>query len=209
MTEQVKTGTTTIGIVCSDGIVIAADKRATAGNFIARSDIEKVIPINDTMVLTIAGVVSDAQKFIKYIKAETRLNELQKSRKNTPKEVANLIGNLTYGYLRYQGAITHFLFAAKGLNGDYELYDITPDGVVWKIDTYVSSGSGSIFALSVLDDQYKKGLSIQDGLKLVKQAINAALRRDSASGNGADIYTITEQGVKHEQTVTVSTELPQ
>lgn len=205
LSEQLKTGTTTIGIVCKDGIIIAADKRATAGHYVAGRAVDKVIQINESMVLTIAGTVSDAQKFVKLIKAETRLNKLHLNRDNSAKEAANLIGNLTYSYLRGMGAVTHFLFAAKNADGSCELYDISPDGVVWQISEFATSGSGSFFADGVLETNYKKDMTTQEGHVLAKQALNASMQRDSASGNGADIYKVTTNGVEKIETITVNT----
>ncbi len=70
MEERLKTGTTTVGIACKDGVVLAADRRATAGNMIVDKKAEKVHIISDDFAVTIAGVVSDAQLLIKLIRAE-------------------------------------------------------------------------------------------------------------------------------------------
>ena len=78
MTEkQLKTGTTTLSLMCKDGIVIAADKRATAGNFIASKKIDKIIKITDDIVVTTAGTVSDIQLVTKIIRAELKLKSLK------------------------------------------------------------------------------------------------------------------------------------
>jgi proteasome beta subunit len=71
--EIMKTGTTTLGIKCKDGIVLAADKRATAGNFIANKKVDKVLEVSKNMALTTAGSVSDIQLLVKLLKAELRL----------------------------------------------------------------------------------------------------------------------------------------
>ena len=67
MENQLKTGTTTVGIVCKDGVVLAADKRATAGHMIVDKQAEKVHVISDDFAVTIAGSVSEAQLLIKLI----------------------------------------------------------------------------------------------------------------------------------------------
>lgn len=201
---QLKTGTTTLAIVCKDGVVVAADKRATAGNLIAMTDVEKVIPVNGKMMLTIAGSVSDAQLLVKLIKAETRLNQLRLGRQNTSKEVANLIGSLVYNQLRGAGGVTHFLFAAQNVNDTFEVYDIYPDGSVSLVKDFISSGSGSVFAFGVLEAMYKKGLSIDEGIALAKKSIASAIAKDTASGNGADIYKLTKNGVEKVETLKVS-----
>src|SRR4030043_1410595 len=87
--DVLKTGTTTVGLVCKDCVVLAADKRATAGNFIASKKVEKVVPINERMALTTSGVVSDIQLLIKLLKAELKLKSIRVDREPTVKEAAN------------------------------------------------------------------------------------------------------------------------
>ena len=196
--EQLKTGTTTVGLVCKDGVVLAADKRATAGSMVVDKRAEKVHVLNDDFACTIAGSVSDAQLIIKLIRAEIKLKEVRSNKKSSAKEVANLLGGILYGNLRrmsmYPG-IAHFLLGAKDLNGTH-LYDLFPDGSVTKIRDYVSSGSGSVFAYGVLESQYKADISIADGVKLALKAINTALQRDTYTGNGIDIVVVTEKDIK-------------
>ncbi len=198
MEEQLKTGTTTVGIVCKEGIVLAADKRATAGNMIVDKRAEKVHILTDDMAATIAGNVSDAQLIIKLIKAELRLKEVRTGKRPTVKEAANLLGGLLYTNIRQMSmmpGIAHFLLGGKDTSGTY-LYDLFPDGSVTKIRDYVSSGSGSVFALGVLETQYKPEMSTADGVKLAVKCVNTALQRDSASGNGVDVIVVTEKEIK-------------
>ena len=76
------------------------------------------------------------------------------------------------------------------------LYDLFPDGSVTKVRDFVSSGSGSVFAYGVLETQYKPYMSAADGVKLAVKAVNTALQRDSASGNGIDVIVISEKEIK-------------
>ncbi len=196
--KQLKTGTTTLGIVCKDGIVIAADKRATAGNMIVDKRADKVHIISDDMAVTIAGNVSDAQLIIKLIRAELKLKEVRTGKKPSVKEAANLLGGLLYSSIRQMSmfpGIAHFLLAGKDSSGVY-LYDLFPDGSVTKMRDFVSSGSGSVFAYGVLETQYKPDMSVADGIKLAVKSVNTALQRDSASGNGIDVVVVTEKEIK-------------
>src|SRR3989338_8145364 len=95
-----KTGTTTVGILCKDGIVLAADKRATAGYLIANKKFDKIISISENMAVTVAGTVSDVQLLAKYIKAELKLKQYRTNRENTVKEAANLLAMLVYNNIR-------------------------------------------------------------------------------------------------------------
>lgn len=198
MNEQLKTGTTTVGIVCKDGVVIAADTRATAGNMIVDKRAEKVHVITDDFALTIAGGVSDAQLLIKLIRAELKLKEVRTGKRPTAKEAANLLGGLLYSNIRRPSmlpGIVHFLLAGKDSSGLY-LYDLFPDGSITKVPDIISSGSGSVFAYGVLETKYKKGMSVKEGIDLVQEAINTAMQRDSCSGNGIDVIVVTPQGIE-------------
>jgi proteasome beta subunit len=198
--DVTKTGTTTVGIVTKDGIVIAADKRATAGGMIADKNVTKVIPVNERMILTIAGVVSDAQLLVKYIKAEIKIKDLKTGMPSSVKAAANLLASFNYSGLRYQGSIAQFLFAGTDQDGP-QLYQVTFDGAVMKVDDYEVTGSGTPFALAVIESMWKPNMTEADGIALAKKGITAAMERDTASGNGYDIFAVTKQGVQHRETV--------
>ena len=198
MENTIKTGTTTIGVVCKDGVVLAADKRATSGNMIVDKKINKILPVSDEMAVTTAGVVSDIQLFVKLIRAEIKLKEIRNNRKITVKEAANLTAGILYSSIRQMSlmpSIAHFLLGGKDNKGVY-LYDLYPDGSITLKDDFVSSGSGSVFAYGVLETLYKKNMPIEDGIKLAVKAVNAALQRDSASGSGIDVVIITNKGIE-------------
>jgi proteasome beta subunit len=196
--HTLKTGTTTVGIVCKDGIVIAADKRATSGNLIADKRAQKVHQIIDDIAVTIAGTVSDAQLLIRLLRSELKLKEVRSNRKTTVKEAANLLSGFVYGNVRRMSlipGISHFLMSGKDQHG-FHLYDVYADGSLTEVEDFVSSGSGSVMAYGVLETMYKKDLTTEEGIKLVIKSINAAMQRDSASGNGIDVAVIDKKGYK-------------
>lgn len=196
--KELKTGTTTIGIVCKDGLVLAADKRATSGYLIAWKKFDKIIPITNTIAVTVAGTVSDVQLLVKYLKAELKLKDLRTGRDTTVKEASSLLANFVYNNIRKFSlipGISHFIVGGVDSSG-FHLYDLSPDGSIVEVDDYISSGSGSVMVFGVLETLYKKGLTVDEGVKLAAKGINAAVQRDIASGNGIDIVTITKDGVK-------------
>ena len=196
MNEKLKKGTTTIGIVCKDGIVLAADKRATAG-FVVNKRAQKIFKIADEMAITMAGLVSDAQLLTKLIKAELTLKDIQTQRKSTVKEAANLLGGMLYSNIRRPSmiqSIVGFLLAGHDKDG-LHLYDLGIDGSITEVQDYISDGSGSLFALGVLEANFKKNVPVNEGVKLAIKAITAALQRDTATGNGVDVWTITKEGI--------------
>ena len=150
------------------------------------------------MAVTIAGTISDIQLLIRITKSELSLKQIRKGEEISVKEAANLMGRLVYTNIRKFSAIpgvSHFILGGKDISGFY-LYDLFPDGTVTLIDEYISSGSGSVMAFGVLDTMYKKNMNIEEGVKLAITAINAALQRDAASGEGIDVVAITKDGVK-------------
>jgi proteasome beta subunit len=195
--KELSLGTTTVGIICKDGLVLAADKRA-GGGIIVDKRAKKVHKITDNMAVTIAGVASDAQLIIKLIKAELGLLEIKKERMATVKEAANLLSSIVYHNIRRPSmipGISHFILAGKDEKG-FHIFDIYPDGSLSVCEDFLSSGSGSVMAYGVLDTLYAKDLTVQDGIKLATKCINAAIQRDMNSGEGMDVLTVTKDGVK-------------
>ncbi len=193
-----KTGTTTIGIVYKDGILLAADRRATAGNMIANKKAIKVVEITEKIAVTMAGTVSDAQLLINLAQAELRLKKIRTGRELQVKEAAHLFARMVYSNIRRMSLIpgvSHFLLGGSDSTGQH-LYDIFPDGSITDVEDFVSSGSGSVFAYGVLENSYKNNMTEQEALDLALRGLNAALQRDSASGNGIDILVITKDGMK-------------
>ncbi len=196
--DIVRKGTTTVGIFCKDGIVLAADKRATAaGRIVLNKAVEKVFKLTDDLAVTIAGNVSDIQLITKLIKAEIALKTVRTGKRPTVKEVANLLGTIIYHNIRKFSAIpgiTAFLLGGKDSSG-FHLYELSPDGSVMEHKEYMADGSGFMTALGVLDTLYKENLPLQEGIKLAVKSINAALQRDAATGDGIDVVTVTKDGV--------------
>jgi len=200
-----KTGTTTIGIVCKDGVVLAADKRGTFASgggvaYIAGTKEEKIQKINDRMIVTIAGNASDLQKVIKLTRAELKLKELKSKKSPSIKESANLFSTIVYQNIRQFSpimGITHFLLAGFDQE-EFALYNIFPDGYVQRIDDYSATGSGMMQSDTILDSAFKKGMNLQEGIALAVSCINAAMKRDPGTGAGIDVYVVTKDKITHE-----------
>lgn len=207
--NSLKKGTTTVGLVCKDGIVLAADKRASAGYLIANRKVKKIHNVNDDMAVTMAGLVSDAQLIVKLIRAELRLKNIRTGEDPSVKEAGNLLANILYQNIRKMSmvpGIVSFLLGGKDEKG-YGLYDLGVDGSINEIDDFVSTGSGSILAYGVLETLYKKEITLKEGIEIAKKAINAAIRRDLPTGDGIDIFTITEKGAHRVETQLIEKEI--
>ncbi len=193
MDGMIKHGTTTVGILCKDGIVLAADRRATAGYLIADKRAEKIVKISDKMAITTAGSVSDAQLLVKLIRAELTLKKLRTDREPNVKETANLLSGMVYSNIRKFSiipGISHFILGGVDKYGTH-MFDLFVDGSLMECTDYIASGSGSVMAYGVLDTLYVKDMNMKDAIPLAIKAVNAALQRDIASGDGVDVATIT------------------
>ncbi len=196
---KLKTGTTTIGIVCKDGVVLAADKRATAGYMIANKKFQKIHKITDKIAITMAGLVSDAQLITKLIQAELRLKRIRTGKDVKVKEAASLLSGIVYANIRKMSmvpGIVGFLMGGKDAINGFSLYDLGIDGSINRVDDFTSTGSGSVFAYGVLETLYDKNMDIKKGVDLAVKSVNAAMKRDAASGEGVDVVVITEKGAE-------------
>ena len=196
----VKTGTTTIGLVCKDGIVLCADKRATLGQgiFIGHKRVDKILPITDKISVTTAGSVSDIQLLIKLTRAEIRLKKLRTKIEPSVKETASLFGMLVYENIRKFSPIlgvTAFLVGGVDDKG-FWLYEVSPDGSNLEHRDFVSTGSGMVVAYGVLEDSYKKDMNLDEGVKLAVKALSAAMQRDTPTGSGIDVVVIDKNGTR-------------
>ncbi|MCD6575968.1 MAG: archaeal proteasome endopeptidase complex subunit beta [Nanoarchaeota archaeon] len=191
--DEMKHGTTTVGIVTKEGVVVAADKRATMGYLVAHKNVDKVVEITDRILMTTAGMVGDAQMLAKYLKAELELYEIRKNKKITVKAASTLLANILYSNRFSIPFYVQLLLAGVDETG-YHLYSLGPDGSNLE-DKYISTGSGSVMAYGVLEDNYKDGISLKEGIHIAARAIKAAMARDIATGEGIDVYTITKKGI--------------
>lgn len=208
--DLLKTGTTTVGIVCKDGVVLAADKRSTAGHLIANTKQVKVAQITEFIGATHSGLVSDAQLLTKVARAESSLIKIRKQREPTVKEAASIMASLSYHNIRQPSVIQGIVgFMVGGYDhSGYHLFDIGIDGSVTEFNTFWSDGSGSVFALGVLESRFKENIGVEEGVKLAFDAVVTAMQRDSASGNGIDIFKITkEKGFEHVLTKQLNTRM--
>ncbi len=195
-----KTGTTILGIVCKDGVVMASDRQSTAGNIVMNKNSEKTKQVNNYLLISGTGMVSDIQRVAKLLPAELRLKELKSKSRPTVKHAASLLSNISYHGIRQPSMIPQqagFLLGGFNEEGTCELYSIEPAGSVVKVEDYDANfGSGMPYVLGFLERQYKKGITIKEGIELAKESLKSSIQRDTGSGYGIDVFTITKDGIK-------------
>lgn len=183
-------GTTTVGVVCTDGIVLASEQRATMGNFIASKTAKKVYQIDDLVGMTTAGSVGDAQQLVRVISVESKLYKMRRDESITIKGISTLMSNVLNGN-RYYPLMVQLLIGGVDKNGP-SIYSLDALGGSIEETKITSTGSGSPMAYGVLEDHYTKDMSIKEGTDLAIRAIHNSMKRDSASGNDIDVVVITK-----------------
>ncbi|KON34160.1 MAG: hypothetical protein AC479_01970 [miscellaneous Crenarchaeota group-6 archaeon AD8-1] len=186
-------GTTTIGVVCKDGVILASDTRVTMGFFIAHKHGKKVYKIDDHLGMTIAGTVADAQKVVDILIANAQLYRINMNRPIPVSSAARIIANLLFS-ARYLPLSTQVLIGGLDDTGPH-VYNLDPYGSLHE-EKSVATGSGSQLAFGVLEDQYKEDMSIEEMLPIIAKAVNSAMRRDVASGDNYNITVIDSMGYK-------------
>ena len=182
-------GTTTIGMICKDGVVLATDKRATMGNLIADKEAKKLYKIDDYIAMTIAGSVGDAQSLVRLISAETKIYKMRTGNYMPPHSCATLLSNILHGN-------RHFPFLTQLVIGGYDnlhgpkLFSLDPVGGLNEETSFTATGSGSPTAFGVLEAEYKKDMTLNEGKELAVKALVSAMERDAYSGNGVSLAVI-------------------
>jgi proteasome beta subunit len=194
--EQHKKGTTTVGIICKDGVILAADKLSTMGDYKSNTDKKKVYPLAKNILMTTAGSVGDNQAILRLLQAQMRLYELEVGQP-TIKSAVTLLSNILsdkylYSYLPYQ------LFnLIGGFDLKPRLYSIDMIGGAGEHVDYATTGSGMTLAISILDAEYKAGIKLDDGVKLAVKSIVAARKRvGSVGGDNITVMKVTDKGIE-------------
>ena len=191
ISKYVLKGTTTVGLVCRDGVVLGTDTRATMGYFVAHKHAKKVYQLDDHLAMTIAGGVADAQNVVEIVRANAKLYKYEKDTVMPVKAAASLTSNLLFAN-RYYPLILQALLGGVDSSGPH-IFALDPLGSVME-EKCVSTGSGSPIAYGVLENEFKEGMSVKDAVSVVVRAVNSAMKRDSASGDSFDVALITNKG---------------
>ncbi|MBS7658762.1 MAG: archaeal proteasome endopeptidase complex subunit beta [Candidatus Bathyarchaeia archaeon] len=186
--QSILKGTTTIGVVCKDGVILATDTRATMGFFIAHKKAKKVYKIDDHIAMTIAGAVADAQTVVEILKVNSKLYKYERGEPMPVNAAARLVANILFSS-RYLPLMLQAIIGGVS-DGKPQLFALDPLGSLTE-EKCVSTGSGSPVAYGVLEAEFKEDMSVKEALPIVLKAIKAAMKRDAASGDSFDVALIT------------------
>jgi proteasome beta subunit len=194
MAFQFMPGATAIGITHQDGITLAAEKRISYGNFVVNKNTRKIFPITDQVASACAGMVADMQVLTRQVGALAKIRKLETRREMATNSVAKLMSVIMFER-RYFPLLTQVIVG--GVQTTPEIYTLDPLGSLLP-DNYAAVGTGAELALGLIDSEYKKNMSEDASKKLAIKAIKSSVQRDSASGDGIDILTITKKGIEQE-----------
>ncbi len=189
--QEIMKGTTTIGIVFSDGVVLATEKRATMGYMIASKNAKKIYQITNTIGMTTAGGVGDAQQLARLMSVESNLYQIRRRTNISVGASATLLSN----YLNQNRYFPYYVQLLVGGVDDTgsSVYSVDAMGGATREDDFVATGSGSPMAFGVLEDRFKAGFSEKEATELAVRALKSAMRRDAGSGEGYQLAVITAE----------------
>jgi len=186
-------GTTTIGVVCKDGVILASDTRVTMGFYVAHKHGKKIYKIDGHLAMTIAGTVADAQRTVDILTANAQLYRLNMGRPMPINSAARLVANLLFS-ARYMPLATQVLIGGVDDSGPH-VFSLDPFGSLTE-EKCVATGSGSPIAYGVLEDKFKEDMPVAEVLPVVVKAVNSAMKRDTASGDSFNVAVIDTNGYR-------------
>ncbi len=186
-------GATVVGLVCKDGVVLAAEKRVSWGHMVMSRSGKKVFKVTPNMGLAFAGLVSDMQALIREATAYANLFRLENNRLITVKAMAKLISNILF-QRRLMPLLMETVVGGMDEDGP-SVYSMDPVGSLIP-EKFVTAGSGAPLAMGLLENQFYEGIDMKAGSELALNAIRVAVARDVVSGDGVDMLLIGAEGVE-------------
>lgn len=186
-------GTTTVGVVCKDGVILASDTRVTMGYYVAHKHGKKVYKIDEHLAMTIAGTVADAQRVVDILIANAQLYRINLSRPIPVSSAARIVANMLFS-ARYIPLQTQVLIGGVDESGPH-VFSSDPFGSLTE-EKFISTGSGSPVAYGILEDKYKEDKPVKEILPIVVKAVDAAMKRNAGTGDSFDVSVIDDKGYR-------------
>lgn len=183
-----KTGTTIVGIVYNDGVVLGADTRATEGPIVADKNCEKIHRISDMIWCCGAGTAADTENTTGLIASQLELHRMATG--SEPKVITALT-RLKQRLFQYQGHVSAALVLGGVDSEGSHLYTVYPHGSTDRLP-FATMGSGSLAAMAVFESQYKDNMDEKEAIEIVSQAIQAGIFNDLGSGSNVDICVLSK-----------------
>jgi proteasome beta subunit len=192
--DKVMKGTTTLGMICKDGVILSSERREVAG-YIVSDEAEKIFEVDKYIGMAGAGLSADMRALAKILNVEARLYRVSNGKRMSVEAASNLLSNLMYQY-KMVPFLTIIILGGIEEEEEPKLFALDVYGGVSRIKDYTAfGGSGWPFAQSILDAEYSFK-TIDEMIPVAIKAINAAKKRDVNSGGDIDIVKITKSGFK-------------
>jgi proteasome beta subunit len=192
--EHIRKGTTTCALTCKDGVVLAADTRASAGFFIADKHVMKIQRVDGHLGMTIAGGVADAQNLVDIMRYNANIYRISNKEPIPVKSAARLCSNVLFNQ-RYFPYYVQIILAGFDGQGEGQIYNIDLFGSMTS-EKFIATGSGSPVAYGYLEAEFKADLGVNDAYKVAVQSIAAAIRRNAGTGDGINVVIIDRNGYR-------------
>ncbi len=193
--EHIKKGTTTCALTCKDGVILAADTRASAGFFIADRHVMKIQKVDRHVGMTIAGGVADAQNLVDIMRYNSNIYRLTNKEPIPIKSAARLCSNVLFNQRTFPFFVQIILAGVDKTKEEGQIYNIDLFGSMTS-EKFISTGSGSPVAYGYLETEFKENLTVNDAYKIAIQAIAAAIRRNAGTGDGINVVIIDKDGYR-------------
>ncbi|CAO1301174.1 unnamed protein product [Diamesa hyperborea] len=190
--KATKTGTTIVGIVYKDGVILGADTRATEGNIVSDKNCEKIHFLAKNIYCCGAGTAADTEMTTKMVSSQLELHRLNTNRV-VPVACASTL--LKQYLFRYQGHVSAALVLGGVDATGPHIYCIHPHGSTDRLP-YATMGSGSLAAMAIYESRWKPDMEEEEGKKLVRDAIAAGIFNDLGSGSNIDLCVIRKNGTR-------------
>lgn len=188
MAFQFFPGATAVGISYDGGIILAAEKRVSYGNFVVNKNTKKIFPVTEFVGAACAGMIADMQVLVRQVSALAKIRRLEIRRNVATNSIAKLMSVIMFER-RFFPLLTQVVVG--GVEYRPQIFTLDPLGSVLP-DDYAAVGSGAEMALGVMDAEYSRDMSEENARNLVIKAIKSSILRDSSSGDGIDMLTITK-----------------
>jgi 20S proteasome subunit beta 2 len=186
-----KTGTTIVGIVYKNGVVLGADTRSTNDTTVADKNCEKIHYIAPNIYCCGAGTAADTEKTTELISSQMELLRLNTG--DYQSRVITACTLLKRMLFRYQGHVSAALvLGGCDVDGPH-LYQIYPHGSTGKLP-FTTMGSGSLAAMAIFESDFRDDMDEADAIRLVQRAILAGIFNDLGSGSNVDTCVIRTDG---------------
>ncbi len=176
--KTVRQGTSALGLVCKDGVVLIADKRVLE-KFIVPKSVEKVFQVDEHIGATASGIISDARILIERAQVLSQQHKVTYDGEIDLQSLVKEICNVKQAYTQYGGARpfgVSIIFAGID-NNEPKLFLTDVTGIFFEYKA-TAIGEGETELKSILDKEYKETLTVEDGIKLGVRALKKVLGKE-------------------------------